>query len=142
MKIIVFTISLFASCTILKSQPSTDDKVVVELNKQMEKLFAQNDMKGVAAFYLDTAIISGGRMTVTGRANIDNYWLSLKDQGATWKLEIDAIEDYGQLVIQRGRSYLTQNSGGAQRSSNVKFLLIWKKIGNEYKVLYDYYSML
>jgi len=57
MKVILFFFSILTSCAILKAQPSTHNKIV-ELNKQMEKLFAQNDMKSVAAFYLDTAIIS------------------------------------------------------------------------------------
>jgi ketosteroid isomerase-like protein len=112
------------------------------LNKSMEAAFNANDMLKVASLYLDSAIISGGRSHISGRNNLDNYWLTLKDKSATWKLETDAIEDYGQLIIQRGRSYLTFSSNGVQRQSNVKFLLVWKKVDNSYRILYDYFSML
>lgn len=113
-----------------------------ELNKSMENAFNSNDMLKVASLYLDSAIISGGRSHITGRTNIDNYWLTLKDKSASWKLEIDAVEDYESIIIQRGKSYLTFSSNSVQRQSNVKFLLVWKKVDSGYKILYDYFSML
>lgn len=117
---------------------TTQDKITA-LNKEMEKDFNNNDLSKVAGFYLDSAVILGGGMNVTGRKNIDNYWLSLKDREANWKLEIDKIEDYDNIVIQRGRSYLSFGSGG---QSNVRFILIWKKTGDSYKVLYDSFTRL
>jgi ketosteroid isomerase-like protein len=112
------------------------------LNNEMEQAFNANNMDKVSSFYLDNAIISGGRINVTGRKDIDNYWLSMKDKSARWKLEIESIENYGEVVIQRGKSYLVFTSNGSERQSNVRFLLIWKKTGTSYRVLYDYFSML
>ena len=105
----------------------------------MEVAFNANDMNKVAGYYLDSALILGGGSNLTGRKNIDNYWLSLKDRGASWKLEIDKIEDFGNVVIQRGRSYLSSPSG---MQSNVRFILIWKKEGDSYRVLYDSFTRL
>jgi ketosteroid isomerase-like protein len=115
------------------TQSNVFDKINV-LNKEMEKEFNTNNMQRVASYYLDSATIIGGGMNVTGRKNIDSYWMSLKDQSANWRLETDKIEDYDQIIIQRGRSYLTMGSGG---QSNVRFILIWKKTGNSYRILYD-----
>ena len=120
------------------SQSKVPDKITA-LNREMETDFNSNNMLKVAAMYLDSALLLGGGTNVTGRSNIDNYWLSLKDKGGTWKLEIDKIEDYGDIVIQRGRSYL---SFGPDRQSNVRFILTWKRTGNSYKVLYDVYTRL
>ena len=120
------------------SQSTVPDKIAM-LNRQMEKDFNSNEMVKVAAFYLDSAVILGGGMNLTGRTNIDNYWLSLKDKAASWRLEIDKTEDYDNIVIQRGRSYL---SSGAGMQSNVRFLLVWKKTGDSYKVLYDSFTRL
>lgn len=125
-------------CTIAFAQK--DNPAIRELTKDMETSFNSNDMLKVSAFYLDSAGISGGRQYITGRNNIDNYWVSLKDKNAVWKLETDGIEDYGDVVLQRGRSYLTYKSGETQRQSNVRFLLVWKKTGRSYKILYDYFS--
>lgn len=108
----------------------------------MENNFNANEMEKVSAYYIDTALISGGGMNVTGRKNIDNYWMSLKGRGAKWRLEVDGIEDYGQLVIQRGRSYLTFSNDGTERQSNVRFVLIWRKEGDSYKIIYDLFTRL
>lgn len=137
MKKYFLLISMFACSTAAFSQ-TTSEKITA-LNKEMETAFNNNDMSKVAGLYLDSAVILGGGMNVTGRKNIDSYWLSLKDQKASWRLEIDKIEDYDNIVIQRGRSYLSFGSGG---QSNVRFLLIWKKAGDSYKVLYDSFTRL
>jgi len=120
------------------SQSIVSDKITA-LNKEIENAFNSNNMEKVAAFYSDSAVVMGGGMNVTGRSALDKYWMSFKDRGSSWKLEIDKIEDFGNIVIQRGRSYLTSTSGG---QSNVRFLLIWKKSGDTYKVLYDTFTRL
>ena len=129
---------IIISISVVVIAQSTHEKITA-LNKEMETAFANNDMSKVAGFYLDSALILGGGSNLTGRSNIDNYWLSLKDKGAKWKLEIDKIEDYGTIVIQRGRSYLTSASGF---QSNVRFILIWKQVRNSYKILYDSFTRL
>lgn len=118
---------------------STATNKINTLTKEMEKEFNGNNMQAVASYYLDSATIIGGGMNVTGRKDIDGYWMSLKDKSAGWKLETDKIEDYDQIIIQRGRSYLSFSSGG---QSNVRFILIWKKTGDSYKVLYDTFTRL
>jgi ketosteroid isomerase-like protein len=138
MKAIIFLLFITLSSLNAFSQPTVADKIAA-LNKEMEKSFNNNDMLKVAAFYLDSAVILGGGSNITGRVNIDNYWTSLKDKGATWRLEIDKVEDYGDIVIQRGRSYLTFSP---ERKSNVRFILIWKKTGDSYKALYDSFTRL
>lgn len=137
MKIIFLLLPIVCSLNTF-SQSKVADKITA-LNKEMEISFNSNNMLKVAAFYLDSAVILGGGTNMTGRTNIDNYWLSLKDNGATWKLEIDKIEDHDNIVIQRGRSYL---SFGSDRQSNVRFILIWKKIADSYKILYDSFTRL
>ena len=138
MKIFLFFLVMALNSMDSIAQSNVSEKITA-LNKEMEKAFNNNDMLKVAAFYLDSAVVIGGGMNVTGRINIDNYWLSLKDRAAVWKLEIDKIEDYDVIVIQRGRSYLSSGSG---MQSNVRFILIWKKTGDSYKVLYDSFTRL
>lgn len=111
-----------------------------QLNTEMESHFNKNDMQKVSSFYADNAVISGGRMRITGRSGIDNYWLMMKDKGYNWKLVIDSIEDYGDIVIQNGKSYLSKTENGTEKQMNTRFLLIWKKTGTSYTILYDFFS--
>jgi ketosteroid isomerase-like protein len=138
MKKKLLSLTLVIGSVISYAQPTSADKINV-LTKEMEKEFNANNMQKVASYYLDTATIIGGGMNVSGRNDIDRYWMSLKDKSAGWKLETDKIEDYDKIVIQRGRSYLSFGSGG---QSNVRFILIWKKTGDSYEILYDTFTRL
>ena len=138
MKNKILLLAFLVGPVICHGQLNTTEKINA-LTKEMEQEFNANKMQVVASYYLDSATIIGGGMNVTGRKDIDNYWMSLQDKSAGWKLETDKIEDYDNIVIQRGRSYLTFGSGG---QSNVRFILIWKKIGDSYRVLYDTFTRL
>ncbi len=138
MKNTILFLALLIVSSVTSSQSKIADKITA-LNKEMEQAFNSNDMLKVSTLYLDSAAIVGGGMIVTGRKAIDNYWLSLKDKSAKWKPEIDKIEDYDQVVIQQGRSYLSFSSGG---QSNVRFILTWKKTGDSYNILYDTFTRL
>ena len=137
---ILIAICLSSMLTSYSQQVAVKDRIE-EINRSMEKSFHENDMIKVASFYLDSAMISGGRMSITGRNGIDRYWMSLKDQNAQWKLETESIEDYGAFVLERGMSFLKfKTSDGAGQESNVRFFIIWKKIGDDYKILYDVFA--
>ncbi len=138
MKRTIVTLVLLIGPFIIYAQSNATDKINA-LTKEMEQDFNANNMLKVSAIYLDSALIMGGGMNVTGRKSIDDYWLSLKDKSASWRLETDKIEDFDKIVIQRGRSYLSSASG---MKSNVRFILIWKKEGNSYRILYDSFTRL
>ena len=115
-------------------------KTTIEsLNKEMEKVFNANDMVATAAFYSDDAEISGANYVVTGRKNLDNYWLSLKDRGRGWKLTVIEIGGTDDYLYQLGNSDLTYMVNGKETRSVTNFVLIWKKQkDNSYKIFRDY----
>ena len=115
-------------------------KTTIEnLNKEMEKVFNANDMAETAAFYSDDAEISGSNYVVTGRKNLDNYWLSLKDKGRGWKLTVIEIGGTDDYIYQLGNSDLTYLVNGKETKSVTNFVLIWKKQkDNSYKIFRDY----
>jgi ketosteroid isomerase-like protein len=115
-------------------------KTTIEnLNKEMERVFNANDMAATAAFYSDDAEISGGNYSVTGRADLDKYWLSLKDRGKGWKLTVFEIGGTGDYIYQLGNSDLTYLVNGKESKSVTNFVLIWKKQKDgSYKIFKDY----
>ncbi len=141
-KIILLLTTCICFSGVYSQTVSIQDKIS-ELNKQMEKCFQENDMMKVASFYLDSALISGGRMNATGRYGIDQYWMALKDKSGQWKLETELTEDFGGYVLQRGKSFLKfEGFGGNEHESNVRFFIIWKKTEDTYKILYDVFKRL
>ena len=112
---------------------------IEKLNKEMERVFNANDMAATAAFYSDDAEISGSNYVVTGRENLDNYWLSLKDRGRGWKLTVIEIGGTDDYIYQLGNSDLTYMVNGKETKSVTNFVLIWKKQkDNGYKIFRDY----
>jgi ketosteroid isomerase-like protein len=141
-KIFLITVSCFCFFASYAQTVTVNEKIE-ELNRQMEKSFRENDMLVVASFYLDSALISGGRMSISGRKGIDQYWMSLKDQNAEWKLETESIEDFGAYVLEKGKSFLKfKTAAGTEQESNVRFFIMWKKTADSYKILYDVFKRL
>ena len=112
---------------------------IEKLNKEMERVFNANDMAATAAYYSDDAEIVGANYVVTGRKNLDNYWLSLKDRNRGWKLTVIEIGGTGEYIYQLGNSDLTYMVNGKETKSVTNFVLLWKKQkdGN-YKIFRDY----
>lgn len=97
-------------------------------------------MKKVAAFYADDGeIVYEENYIVKGRANLDNYWLQLKDKGRGWELTVVEIGGAGEFVYQLGKSDLKHISGGKEMRSVTNFVLLWKKEADgSYKIFRDY----
>jgi len=132
-----FIVSLSAQTNNLQRSKIKAD--IEKLNKEMEKVFNANDMAATAAFYTDDAEISGSNYVVTGRKNLDDYWLSLKDRGRGWKLTVIEIGGTDDYIYQLGNSDLTYISGGKETKSVTNFVLIWKKQKDgSYKIFRDY----
>ncbi|HEX6846943.1 MAG TPA: nuclear transport factor 2 family protein [Chitinophagaceae bacterium] len=112
---------------------------IERLNKEMERVFNANDMAATAAFYSDDAEISGPNYVVAGRANLDKYWMNLKDKGRGWKLTVIEIGGTDDYIYQLGNSDLTYIVNGKETKSVTNFVLIWKKQpDSSYKIFRDY----
>jgi ketosteroid isomerase-like protein len=145
MKYLFFLLFLSAGITGLAQESQAARmaarKTIDSLNLEMEAAFNANDMLKVAAFYADDAEIAGKTYSVKGRADIDRYWLSLKDKGRGWKLEVIEIGGSGDFIYQLGKSDLKHITGNSPTpvSSITNFIVIWKQQpdGN-YRIFKDY----
>ena len=139
---ILSIVLLFTVCSNAQTDNSERAKIKAEiekLNKKMEEVFNANDMTATAALYSDDAEIIGANYRVTGRKNLDNYWLSLKDRGKGLKLTVIEIGGAGDYIYQLGNSDLTYLVNGKESKSVTNFVLIWKKQSdNSYKIFRDY----
>ena len=125
------------------AQSRSDTSVRVQirvLNQKMEDAFNANDMQKVAAFYSDDAeIVYDNGYTVKGRANLDNYWASLKDKGRGWTLSVVEVGGHGDIVFQLGKSDLKHMDGAKEANSVTNFIVLWKKQSDgSYKIFRDY----
>lgn len=125
-----------------KTQAGDKPHRILQLNRDMEAAFAENDMLKLASFYADEAYLVGNNTEITGREALDNYWLGLKDRGVDWKLENISLEVHGDVALQRGISRLRTIHEGEIYLSEVRFTLFWKKRNGAWKIYLDHYTHL
>ncbi len=163
----LLSVFLFLCCLPTRSQQIADE--ISRMNRQMENLFGKGNLSELAEIYLDEAVLlSPGGNLVKGRSEIDNYWTRIESP-VSWTLEVifvteDEQEIYSHefwsrletkppdwntavpdslkknLVFQLGHSTLKTVWQGSERTSEVDFLLVWKKTPAGYRILADSYT--
>ncbi len=114
-----------------------------EVLSKMEALFQEDNMAEIADFYTSDAVIYGpGGRTYEGIDAVRAYWQSLKGKGVSWTNTVEAVHlDDGQ-VTSLSTSDLKHVFNGSQVTSLTKALVIWKRVGGEYKIHRDFYQMM
>ena len=136
--LIVLISVLFLNC---KAQPSTeaDKTAILKVMDNQEKAWSQNDLEGFMQGYLKSDSLKfygSGGLTKGWQQTLDNYkkGYPTKDHSGTLTFEVDdisPIETNSYWVM--GRYYLKRKVGDA----NGNFLIIFKKIDGEWKIVAD-----
>ena len=113
---------------------------VQAVNDSMAAAFSGGDMRAVARFYTDDAIVDGPRgERVVGRAAVEAYWASIRDP-RSWRLEVLEVGGTWEQPWQTGRSTLVIGGPNGDRTSVVEFLAIWRRdAGGGLRMAVDYY---
>lgn len=121
--------------------PSALRKEVEAQIQGMEAAFARRDMKGVAAYYADNAVVRHPRgVAAVGRKALDSYWVDMKEP-KKWTLEVYGVTpaEGTNLVYQTGRSTLVQGTT-QERTSVVEFMVVWQRQNDgKLRIILDYY---
>jgi ketosteroid isomerase-like protein len=122
------------------SDPAALRREVEALNREMEAAFNRGDLKTVASFYADNAVVRTSRQVAAqGRAAIDRYFTSIQNP-RRWKLDVYGVSapEGSDLVFQTGLSTLV--SGTPEHVSPFEFALVWKRQSNgKLRIVMDYY---
>jgi len=107
---------------------------------QMTDAFLKDDMLAVSRFYADSGLIVMGKSEVFGRKALDQYWLSLKGRGKSWKLTTLSVEVFGKIALHDGISDLVIVQNGSEYPSRGRFLVVWEKQpSGTWKIIKDYF---
>jgi len=130
-------------------------ELIIDLNSGMEEAYNKGDMKAVAAFYSDQALLLGPNgYKVEGIESVNEYWTRINDP-INWKLSViafsrreadlyqtDAYKSMGNkppdwktfigdrlngkdVVYQLGHSTLMYKKEGKVHTSDVDFIIVW-----------------
>ena len=112
-------------------------------NRTFGQAFHRGDAAGVAALYSENAFLlpPGGEM-MQGRANIQSFWQAVMDSGVKEaELETLDIEAGGDsLAREIGRYVLTIQQGSETVKSPGKYVVIWKREGDDWKLDVDIWN--
>jgi uncharacterized protein (TIGR02246 family) len=112
-------------------------------NRTFEQAFQRGDAAGVAALYSENAsLLPPGSEMMQGRANIQSFWQAVMDSGVKEaELETLDIEAGGDsLAREIGRYLLTIQQGSETVKSPGKYVVIWKREGDDWKLDVDIWN--
>jgi uncharacterized protein (TIGR02246 family) len=120
-----------------KTDPALD-----KLAKEFMAAFNAKDAAKLSSFYADDAVVMPpNHALVKGRANIEAYFKQDFEQGVT-NLQLRPMESAtaGTQAFEAGTSTVTVKSGSSTVTDTGKYLTVFKKVGNDWKIVYDAFN--
>jgi uncharacterized protein (TIGR02246 family) len=118
-------------------------EIIETNNRKFAQAFHWGDAAGIAALYSENASILplGSEMT-QGRANIQSFWQAVMDSGVKEaELETLDVEAGGDsLAREIGKYVLTIQQNGETVKSPGKYVVIWKREGDDWKLDVDIWN--
>ncbi len=118
-----------------------DTRAAIEaVDQAFMTMFSNGDAAGVAGLYTsDGQLLPTNSDFVTGSAAIQAFWQGAIDMGLTEaRLETVEMDDCGDTVVEIGRYTLV--AGGGQVADSGKYLVVWKKQDDEWKLHRDIWN--
>ena len=127
-----------------QSSAAADEQAIRANIARWLQLIEANDSAGIAQFYADDGVVMPpNQPLVTGRQAIAQYWQSMKampEASLTFQPERIEISSAGDMALDRGTYRFTGKSGSRAVEDTGKYLVVWKKVGPDWKVAADMFN--
>jgi uncharacterized protein (TIGR02246 family) len=127
--------------TSLNAYGQGDPRAEIErANAALAAAFEKQDAAAAAAMYTETGqIFPPNSDALEGRAAIEQFWKATLAQGiARVELKTVEVESLGDSVVETGRA--TLYSDGGTIIDRAKYLVVWKKVGGQWKLHRDIWN--
>jgi uncharacterized protein (TIGR02246 family) len=108
------------------------------------QLVAAKDAAGIAELYAeDGAVMPPNSPIGKGRAAVQQTWASMMGTpgfGLTFAPEQILVSSSGDMALDRGTYRLTIAPDGSTQTDTGKYVVVWRKIGGEWKVAADIFN--
>jgi uncharacterized protein (TIGR02246 family) len=138
MRSIVLVIALVAALI----APAFAQKAEIEaVNAKWIAFFNKGDFAGVASLYTEdaTAFPPGSGM-VKGRAAIEALWKRMAEQVSDPKLATLDVKSLGPSAAREIGTFSLRTKGPTPQEVTGKYLVVWEKIGSEWKLAADIWN--
>ena len=141
----VLCISLLCAVgSVCRAEDSSTVRAAIEqAGVRFAEAYGRGDAKAVAAFYTEDAIaFPPGAAMVKGRQAIQQMWQETMDSGVkSLSFTVIDVGASGDLAHETGTALMTiQPAGKEPTTASVKYVVVWKKQGNDWKLARDIWN--
>ena len=124
--------------------PGADEQAIRANVDRWHQLMKAKDAAGIAGLYTeDGAVMPPNAPIGKGRAAIEQTWASLvQTPGFALSIvpEQIIVSSAGDMALDRGTYSLTIAPGGTPQTDTGKYVVVWRKIGSEWKAAADIFN--
>jgi uncharacterized protein (TIGR02246 family) len=122
--------------------PAQDRATIERLNEAFSAAFRQGDMAAVAGMYTEDAdLLPHGADMVRGRSAIQAFWTKTAEAIADAKLTTTDVKPLGPEAAREIGTFLLKTRGAPPQEIAGKYVVVWRKIGDEWKLATDIWNM-
>ncbi|MEO7634485.1 MAG: DUF4440 domain-containing protein [Sphingomicrobium sp.] len=152
--VLICSTALLAGCTKAPDAPgnqgaevksaASDTQAIGAANARWLKLIRDKDAAGIAALYAEdgTALPPNGKAAV-GRQAVGQWWtgaMKTPNFGLTFGTDQLVLSTAGDMALDRGWYRLSAQSPKGPVNDTGKYIVVWRKIGGEWKVAADIFN--
>jgi len=119
--------------------PAAAQKAEIEtVNARWVEFFNKGDFAGVASLYTDDAVaLPPGSSMVSGKEAIGAMWKNLAGQVSDPRITTLDVKPIGPSAAREIGTYSLKKSGPMAEELTGKYLVVWEKVGDEWKLAAD-----
>jgi len=126
------------------TNPGADEQAIRAQVDRWLQLVKAKDAAGIAALYADDgAVMPPNAPAGKGRAAIQQAWASMMQTPGfdlTFVPEQITLSSSGDMALDRGTYRLAVAPGGNPQTDTGKYVVVWRKIGGEWKAAADIFN--
>jgi uncharacterized protein (TIGR02246 family) len=135
---------LFVVSSVCRAEDSSTVRVAIEqAGVRFADAYGRGDAKAVAAFYTEDAIaFPPGAEMVKGREAIQQMWQETMHSGVkSLSFTVIDVGTSGDLAHETGTAKMNiQPAGKDPTTASIKYAVVWKKQGNDWKLHRDIWN--
>ncbi len=137
---LALTLLLIVGCAAPQQDNTEEARAGIETtNQQWMAAFSKGDAAGVAACYTEDAqLLPPNSEIVSGREAVQANYQETMNAGLNVRLESVELESHGDTAYEVGRAITTGEDG--QTIDESKYIVIWKKVGDAWKLHRDIFN--